>query len=185
MTSLAVCPSGASSEAIHCETNAPCRNGRASVPLTSSALIWAPRASISVHTTLTIMKRVNQAAPRCDPKKRDDRPCSLGDSRSRMTVNAATASRQSTAKRSSTKPRAGQFPITGMWKVGVNSAPKPSTIVSTRTTNPQKTAACASPGAVQRSSFRWPATSTTSARAMSPLLPSRPGSTGCAEAPTR
>ena len=36
---------------------------------------------------------------------------------------------------------------------------------------PQKTATCASPGAVHCSSFRWPATSTTSARAMSPVFP--------------
>ena len=76
MTSLAVCPSGASREAIHCETKAPRRNGMLSVVLTSSALIWAPRASRSVHTTLTIMKRVNQAAPRCEPKNREDRPSS-------------------------------------------------------------------------------------------------------------
>ena len=100
-------------------------------------------------------------------------------------MNAATARRQRTAKRSSTKPRAGQLPMTGMWKVGENSAPNPSTIVSTRTTKPQKTAKCASPGAVQRSSFRCPATSTTSARAMSPVFPTRPGSTGWAEAPMR
>ena len=153
--------------------------------LTSWALIWAPRASMRVHTTLTIMNRVNQAAPRCEPKNRDERPCSLGDSRSRITVKAATASRQRTAKRSSTKPSAGQLPMTGMSKVGENSAPYPSMMVRTRTRNPQKTARWASPGAVQRSSFRCPATSTTSARAMSPVLPTRPGSTGWAEAPTR
>ena len=185
MTSLAVCPSGASSDAIHCETKAPRRNGRLSVVLTSSALIWAPRASRRVQTTLTIMNRVNQAAPRCEPKNRDERPCSVGDSRHRMTVKAATASRHRTAKRSSTKPRAGQLPMTGMWKVGENSAPNPSTIVSTRTRKPQNTARCASPGAVHVSSFRCPATSTTSARAMSPVLPTRPGSTGWPEAPTR
>ena len=123
MTSLAVSPSGASREAIHCETKAPRRKGRLSVELTSCALIWAPRASMRVQTTLTIMNSVNQAAPRCEPKKRDERPCSLGDSRRRMTVNAATASRQKTAKRSSRKPSAGQLPMTGMANVGENSAP--------------------------------------------------------------
>ena len=154
MTSFAVWPSGSRREANHCETNAPRRKGRLSVVLTSWALICAPRASISVHTTLTIMNRVNQAAPRWEPKNRDARPCSLGDSRSRMTVNAATATRQRTAKRSSTKPSAGQLPMTGMWKVGEKSAPKPSMMVRTRTVKPQKTATCASPGAVHRNSFR-------------------------------
>ena len=76
--------------------------------------------------------------------------------------------------------------MTGMWKVGGNSAPNPSMMVRTRTTNPQKTASVRQARARSTaSSLRWPATSTTSARAMSPVLPTRPGSTGWAEAPMR
>ena len=48
--------------------------------------------------------------------------------------------------RSSRKPSQGRVPISGRWKSRWNSAPYPSTIVSTRTRNPQKASTCADPG---------------------------------------
>ncbi len=74
MTSFVSRPSGSSSEATHWETKAPRRKRMCVVVLTSCALICAPRVSRSVHTTLAIMKRVNHAAPRWDPKNREPRP---------------------------------------------------------------------------------------------------------------
>src|SRR5262249_20723974 len=94
---------------------------------------------------------------------------------------ANTTRPQSTAttKRSSRKPSHAWVPMSGIWKSRWNSAPKPSTIVAPRITNPQNTAKCATPGTLHFNSLRCPSTSATTAHARVPTSLVRPGSTGC------
>ena len=64
--------------------------------------------------TLTIIARITQAPPRCEPLNRDFRPSLCGLLRSRIIANVARPTRHITAMKSWANPSASQCPTTGM-----------------------------------------------------------------------
>ena len=100
----------------------------------------------------------SQAAPVCEPAKRDLRPSRLGSDDSLMIAKVTMPTRTATANRSSMKPTHAHVPISGMAKCLLNSAPYASMMVRIKTMKPQKVSACATPGTVHWSSLRCPIT---------------------------
>ena len=73
--------------------------------------------------TLKIMNSTTQAPPRCEPLKRDWRPSRSGELRSRMIAKVMMPASAISAMKSWRKPSTGQWPITGIAKSALNSAP--------------------------------------------------------------
>ena len=69
------------------------------------------------------MPRTSQAAPVCEPEKRDRRPSRLGLAWRRMIAKVAIPRKTAVAKKSCRKPSASHRPMIGMWKFGWNSNP--------------------------------------------------------------
>ena len=73
--------------------------------------------------TPLIMASTSQAAPVCDPKKRERRFSRAGEFLTRMPTKTSRETRTATAKKSSRKPITAVWPIRGMWKSRWNRQP--------------------------------------------------------------
>ena len=120
----------------------------------------------------------SQAAPVCEPKKRDRRFSRFGEWLTRMVMNVAIEIRTATAKKSSMKPMTAVLPMRGRAKLRANRAPKASMIVRIRMVKPHMVKKWAMPGTVHWSSFFCPATSTSSALTRAGMSLTRLGHSG-------
>ncbi len=86
-------------------------------------LTWPARYSRSVIITPEIMASTNQAAPVCEPKKRDRRFSRFGECFTRMATKTSRETRTATVKKSSRNPITAVWPMSGMWKSRWNRQP--------------------------------------------------------------
>ena len=125
--------------------------------------------------------RTSQAAPVCDPKKRDRRFSRLGECFTRMAMNTSSDKMTATAKKSSRNPMMARLPMSGMAKERANRQPNASMMVRVRTVKPHMVKKWATPGTVHWRSFFCPATSTSSALRRAGMSLARLGTAGWPE----